>query len=274
MTLSYNRGLFDRFLRILGLGQEPPSIEALAELTRAYLIRIPFENISKLYYRNTLKSTDLPGLERFLDGVEQYHFGGTCYTNNYYLHLLLCHLGYEAKLCGADMSRPDVHLVNIVRVEGREFLVDGGYAAPFLKPMPLDLDREYAFELGDDRFVLSPRDSRGRSQLQLVRNGQSRHGYSVNPRPRRIEEFAEVIAHSYTDAATFMNALLLVRFFDNRALVIHNLEIRESEGSSVTVKPIKDREALPATIEEYFGIPRRISADALSTLGEFRNAWN
>ena len=72
----------------------------------------------------------MPGLDQFLADIENYHFGGTCYTNNYFLKLLLSYLGYDVKLCGADMNRPDVHVVNIVRIEGREFIVDVEYAAP------------------------------------------------------------------------------------------------------------------------------------------------
>lgn len=272
--MSHHQRHFDRYLKILGLEQRPPSIKTLVELTRAHLIRMPFENISKLYYRNTLQLTDLPGLERFLDGIEHYSFGGTCYANNYYLHLLLCHLGYDAKLCGADMSRPDVHLVNIVRVEEREFLVDAGYAAPFLKPMPLDLGQEWACTLGRDRYVLSPGDATGRSRLQMFRDGVPRHGYYVNPKPRRIEEFSGVIAHSFSGEATFMNALLLVRFSDNRSLAINNLDVIESIGSTVTISKIADKAALPSTIEQLFGIPAEIAVIAVNSLGELGDAWN
>jgi N-hydroxyarylamine O-acetyltransferase len=268
-----DRNLFDFYLQLLGIGRNKPSIAALSELTLAQLTRIPFENISKLFYLKREAQTGLPGLTRHLSGIGQYHFGGTCYANNYYFHLLLRHLGYEVKLCGADMSNPDVHLVNIVTVEGRPFLVDGGYAAPLLQPIPLDLDHDFVIELGNDRYVLKPPDEGGRSRLVLFRNGQERHGYLINPKARRIEEFENVIHQSFRPAATFMNAVLLVRFYEDRSVVIHNLQLIESVGKSVQTASIKDRSELTGVIEEHFGIPRPISAEAISSLDDLGDAW-
>jgi N-hydroxyarylamine O-acetyltransferase len=265
--------LFDFYLQLLGVEHRKPSIAALSELTLAQLTRIPFENISKLLYLRRETLTGLPGLARHLSGIGQYHFGGTCYANNYYFHLLLQHLGYDVTLCGADMSKPDVHLVNIVSIEGRPYLVDGGYAAPFLQPMPLDANHDLVIELGNDRYILKPRDENRRSRLLLFRNDQERHGYLINPKARRIEEFENVIHQSFRPAATFMNAVLLVRFHENRSVVIHNLQLIESVDKSVRTVPINDRSELTAVIEECFGIPRSISAEAISSVGEFGDAW-
>jgi hypothetical protein len=44
----------DHYLTILGVVRREPSLEALRELLAAHLTRIPFENISKLYYRQRL----------------------------------------------------------------------------------------------------------------------------------------------------------------------------------------------------------------------------
>jgi len=80
-------------LAILGVARREPSLEALRELLAAHLTRIPFENISKLYYRKRLGLVNLPGIQLYLEGIDKYHFGGTCYSNNYHFHLLLRSLG-------------------------------------------------------------------------------------------------------------------------------------------------------------------------------------
>lgn len=103
-----------RYFRLLSVAPKAPSLDALSELTAVHLTRIPFENISKLYYRRQVRPRRPPDLTRFLDGIEQHHFGGTCYANAFNLHQLLAHLGYDVALCGADMSAPDVHMVNTV----------------------------------------------------------------------------------------------------------------------------------------------------------------
>src|SRR5512146_169462 len=137
--MRLDRELVSRYLDVLGVTATDPSYDGLAELVAAHVTRIPFENVSKLYYKKNLGLTSPPPIELYLDGIEQYHFGGTCYSNNLYLNALLASLGYNVKLCGADMSAPDVHIVSMVRVDGREYIVDAGYGAPFLAPLPRDL---------------------------------------------------------------------------------------------------------------------------------------
>jgi len=254
---------FARYLRVLSVAPRTPSLDALRELTAAHLTRVPFENISKLYYRRQEPPRRPPDLTRFLDGVEQHHFGGTCYANAFNLHQLLTHLGYDVALCGADMSAPDVHMVNVVRLDGRPYLVDVGYAAPFLAPLPLDLAQDQDIAWGRERYVLKPRDATGRSRLELRRDGVLHHAYEVNPSPRRIDEFADVIADSFSDRATFMHALLVARFWPTRSVTLRNLTLIEAEGTSYRLHQVPGLEYLPEVIAEHFLIPPHITREAL-----------
>jgi arylamine N-acetyltransferase len=263
-----------RYLEALGLVRRAPGVEALSEIVRAHMLRVPFENVSKLYNLKVHGRRHLPTLREYLDGIERFHFGGTCYANNYHLNCLLRALGYDAALCGADMSDPDVHLVSIVRLDGREFIVDVGYAAPFLAPLPRDLLEDHVVELGGGRYVLSPQDAEGRSRLSFYRDGVPKHGYRVKPRARRIEDFAGVIADSYRETATFMNAILLARFFDDRSLVIHNLTVIENSGTESRMRPLRDRDELVHAVEEHFGIPPEPLIAALEGLGTLGDAWS
>ena len=148
--------LLRRYLNILGVKRRKPSTHALYELVQAQMMKVPFENVSKLYYKKRHNHQGLLNLEFFLDGIERFHFGGTCYSNNYHFYQLLANLGYEINLCGAAMLHPDVHLVSVVSVEQREYLVDVGYAAPFLSPLPRDLTTDHLIVLGRDQYVLKP----------------------------------------------------------------------------------------------------------------------
>lgn len=125
-------------------------------------------------------------------------------------------------------GRPDVHVVSMVRLEEREWLVDVGYAAPFFEPLRRDLDTEYEIRFGSCRYVLMPRDRRGCSRLQLFPAGELVHGYLAKPEPRSIGHVEGVIRDSYRDSATFMNALVVERFFPGRSVRIHNLTLTES----------------------------------------------
>ena len=76
------------------------------------------------------------------------------------------------KLCGADMKNPDVHIVSMIKIGGRDFIVDCGYAAPFTEPLPVDLKENYVITFGDEKYILNPRDDSGRSKLEQYYKGE------------------------------------------------------------------------------------------------------
>lgn len=265
--------LVDRYLAALGVPRREPGPEALAELVAAHVVRVPFENVSKLYRLRRLGLAGLPPLELFLEGVERHRLGGTCYSNNIHLWSLLVTLGYEARLCGADMSRPDVHVVIVVRLGGREHLVDAGYGAPFFSPLPLDGEEDRVIAWGHERYVLKPRDAEGRSRLELHRGGAPRHGYLAKPGARAPDDFRDVIAESFRPDATFMNAVTICRFEPRGAVVVRNLEVLEVTPRTFTSRALPDRDALVALAEERLGIPGEIVAEAVGALRGLRDAW-
>ena len=71
-----------------------------------------------------------------------------------------------------------------------------------------------------------------------------------------------------------MNAILLARFFPDRSIIIRNLTVIESEGTSVDIHTGAIREKLFRSIEESFGIPARISRDALDGLELSGDPWS
>ncbi len=257
---------FERYLSILGVEAERPSLDHLTRLVRAQVIRVPFENISKLWLKKTRGATYIPSLDEHLDGIERHNLGGTCYANNPYFALLLRRLGYDVTICGADMSKPDVHVVSLVRLDGREYLVDVGYGAPFLEPMPRDLDHTTEIAFGRNRYALHPRDGNGRSRMDHLRDDAMIHGYVVNPESREIDHFDEIICHSYSDEATFMNVVVIERFFPDRSLRIHNFTLTESTPGGATTTQLGDREELVEAIAHHGGFPAGIVREAIEGL--------
>ena len=262
-----------RYLKILGVQKRRPSMDALNELVRAHVLRIPFENLSKLYYKKEYGLQGIPGIERYLEGIERFHFGGTCYSNNFHFNQLLAALGYRIKLCGAAMTNPDVHLVSIVSHGNREYLVDVGYAAPFLMPLPRDLSSDYMISLGRDRYILRPRDGHGRSQMELHRHGGLKQWYVVNPARRLIGEFKHIIEDSFGRDSTFMNTLLMVRFFPECSLVLHNLTLIESRGTQSKSRALNSRDDLIRAIDEHFSISSELSEALVMHMELSGDAW-
>lgn len=265
------RATFARYLDVLGVDAGPPTYETLCRVVRAHLMRIPFENVSKLYAVNRLGLRRIPDLPAYLEGIENEGFGGTCYSNNPYLWSLLRRLGFDASLCGADMpSGPDVHIVIFVRVDGREYLVDVGYAAPFYAPLPRDLDADHEVAFGNERYVLEPQDGAGRSRLHHYRDGKLIHGYLAKPASRAPSHFTAVIEDSYRDTATFMNAVVLVRFRDGESVAIRDDALIHATPSSSTLEKLPTRDDLVAAVVRQFGIREETVREAIAGLGELR----
>jgi N-hydroxyarylamine O-acetyltransferase len=257
---------FERYLAILGVEPESPSLDHLSRLVRAQITRVPFENISKLWLKKTQNAAYIPSLEEHLEGIERFNFGGTCYANNPYFAHLLRHLGYDVEICGADMTRPDVHVVSVVRLAGHEYLVDVGYGAPFFEPMARDLGHAHEIVFGRNRYLLHPQDDHRRSRMDHFRDGDLIHGYVVNPEPRTIDHFDEVIHHSYSQDATFMNVVVIERFFSNRSVRFHNLTLTESTAGGSTTTQLSDKEELTGAIEHHCGFPAEMVALAIEDI--------
>jgi arylamine N-acetyltransferase len=107
----------------------------------------------------------------------------------------------------------------------------------------------------------------------MHRDGELRHGYWINPSPRQITEFSGVIADSFSRHATFMNALLIVRFHRAGSVSLHNLQLRESNGPVTRTHAIPGPDALPAVIEQCFGIDSQLARRALAGIDLSRNVF-
>jgi len=270
--VTYQKKLFNKYLELLEVENSEPSFELLGKIVKAHLIKVPFENISKLLYKKQGMNY-IPDLPAYLNGIEQYNFGGTCYANNYYLYLLLEHLGFDIKLCGADMKNPDVHLISMVKIDEHEYIVDGGYAAPFLKPLPRDFPGEYVISTGRDKYIIKPKDENGRTKVEQYYDGKLKHWYRAKLQPRKIDEFRKVIEDSYADDAIFMNALRITHFSENGSLVLKNLFLTETNGLESETIEITRKE-IPAVVREKFGMPEELVREAVSGLKELRDIYD
>jgi N-hydroxyarylamine O-acetyltransferase len=272
--MEVTENAFNKYLDILNIRKKPPSMQYLKELIKAQLIRIPFEDISKIYYRKQLNIRGLPDFEIYLNGIEKYNFGGTCYPINYYFNRLLKHVGFAVKLCGADMSKPDVHMLNIVTLENKEYLVDAGFAAPFFAPIPRDLKDDFIFSRGEVMYKIKPVNEINRSVIELYEKDEFRMNYIANPLPRDIHEFEGVIEDSFSERSTFINSLFLARHYEDKTIAIYNLKLTEHSANITTNHEIKTREELIETVHREFEIPVDIIEPVIKAMSKLREELN
>jgi N-hydroxyarylamine O-acetyltransferase len=264
--------LFDKYLHLLGVERSFPSYQMLCQIIKAHLTKVPFENISKLLYKKQGLNY-IPDLPTYLDGIEKYKFGGTCYANNYFLYLLLKDLGYDIKLCGADMKNPDVHIISIVKIDNKEYLIDAGNAAPFFEPLPTFLTEDYIIEFGNEEYILKPKDETGKIKIEQYSAGKLQHWYTTLALERKIEDFRKVIEESYSNDAVFMNAVRITRYSAKWSKVLKNFSFTE-----IAENEYKTRKIIPAylssEIEMNFGMPLIVVNEAIGSIKELKDIYD
>jgi arylamine N-acetyltransferase len=252
-----------RYLRVLGIDGTPSGLDGLRALVRAHVIRVPFENISKLLLFGRERNARALTLAEFLDGIEHHDLGGTCYSSNPFLAQLLRALGYDADLLGADMSEPNVHTCIRVRVDGFEYHVDAGYGSPFYEPMRLDA-LPHAIDWGRCRYVLEPSDRSGVLVMSHFEDGRRKHGYVVHPPARDPGFFLPIVISSFEPSRTFMRCIRIARFFDGYSVDLRDRLLTISRPGSSSDSRLDTAAELRDALDDVLRMPRCPVEEALA----------
>ena len=104
----------------------PPSLELLQKICTAFSQNVPYSTIR--YLNVPLADRCIPTLEQ-VKQIGLHRRGGLCYETNVFLHWLLAGVGFDIDFLYGTAYRygknPN-HALNVVRVEGKDYLVDGG----------------------------------------------------------------------------------------------------------------------------------------------------
>jgi arylamine N-acetyltransferase len=263
--------LYARYLRRLGIEGVPSGLAGLQEIVRRHVLRVPFENVSKLLLYEREGAGRAFSLEEFLDGIERYDLGGTCYTCNPYLTGLLRHLGYDADLLGADMSVPDIHTCIRVRVDGIPYHVDCGYGGPFREPLRLDRVPHVFFE-GSIQYILGPNAHPNAYELKSLSGGQRVHGYVVHDPPRAAAFFEPVIRKSFAAGQTFMNHLRIVQIFEDHSVELFDRHLILHRGSASVQTELANLAELKRAVAVELAMPRCPIERALAAMERISGA--
>lgn len=256
-----------RYLRLLGFDEPPSGVEGLRSLVVRQVCCVPFENISKLMMYGRERRARLTGLPEYLDGIEFHDFGGTCYTANPYFAQLLAALDYDVDLLAASMRTPNVHTCIRVRMEGKEYHVDVGYAAPFRQPIPLD---RLPLEIhdGSDRYVVGRSEDGGELTIGAFSGRDRIHGYRVHDKPLTIDFFEQTILHSYLPSKTFMTCLRVARFSEQGSVHLRNCFLTINDGRDQTTRQLGKLSELEETFAGPLAMPRCPVREAVAVLEE------
>jgi arylamine N-acetyltransferase len=125
----------------VSLDSDVTKLEFLQLLQTHQLVKVPWENLTQHYSWHGLICVSIPHL--FAKIIHSPGRGGYCMEANYLFHIFLYSLGFDTHMLGARIFRGSLyggwtHNVNVVRISGQRYLLDGGYGprGP-IKPFPL-----------------------------------------------------------------------------------------------------------------------------------------
>ena len=226
----------DAYLDRIGL----PGGGALAEVHRAHLATIPFENLDVLLGQGV--SVDLPDVERKLVHARR---GGYCYEHAILLGAALERLGFTVHRRLARIGDPTVtprprsHLVLFVLVDDVWHLADTGYGTGLLFPVPLVDGLETTQGGWTFRTVLL---ADGAWQLRELRSGHWFTHYTVPPEATFLVDVAAANWFTSTSPTSrFTPQLVVQRKDESRAHMLTGRElVVESAAGRESVTTVTD----------------------------------
>lgn len=204
--MTSTRAVADLYLGHLRLSREAPALDYLHRIIRHHQLRVPFETLTKLIdYEPGLRRGDfMPPISEYVERIVTRGAGGLCWTLARGLHFLLIELGFDASLMYMDPG----HCCVRVELPDGPYYADVGYAAPIYRAYPLF--ESFSLDTHRETFDYSVRED----GILVTRNpGPAKR---LDPSPRRIEEFRELIAAANDWAApeSFLHRLAYARDAD------------------------------------------------------------
>jgi arylamine N-acetyltransferase len=101
-------------------------------LQKHQLVKVPWENLSQHYsWHHTVHVSPQHLFRKIV--TENNNRGGYCFEANYFFHYILLSLGFVVYLAGSRVHRGNgeyggwTHVVNLITIAGKKYMVDGGY---------------------------------------------------------------------------------------------------------------------------------------------------
>ncbi len=246
--------LYRKYLSTLGWVGDP----GLHELVRSHLMKVPFENVSKLLRVASNPDPEPFSMEEFVSGVKTQDLGGTCYALNRFLAELLQFLDYDVELRAAKIDGRDrAHVVLLVTFEDVKYLVDVGFGAPFYDLLPL-AEVPHKIAHGDTTYELR-RHPLFAKQFEMTKTvkGSKKVTYSfVEGLAVEASAFDAEAKASFQPGAAFLDCLHITRFFDSRAYSLQNNRLVTTSHNVTTIQELGSVQEVEDVVRERMLLDR------------------
>jgi N-hydroxyarylamine O-acetyltransferase len=234
----------DAYLERIGLRGRP----ALAEIHRAHVSAIPFENLDP--YRGTAVSLELVDLQRKL---VQERRGGYCFEHNLLLKGALEALGAVvepvlARVGDRATERSRTHLLLRVHVDGGVWHADVGFGrGTLLEPIPFGPGEEHVQEGWRFRVIADGPEL----VLRTVTDGEWVDGYTFVPEPVPLVDIETSNWYTATHPRSpFVSAGISAAMYDPEAVAV---SLSDWSGSLILTELTPESRAVTPVEPEQVG---------------------
>lgn len=163
------------------------NLSSLRLIQRQHLLRVPFENLDIHLNKNLIFD-----LESLYNKIVIQKRGGICYELNWLLYHLLVDIGFNVRVLGGKVLEHNGtyfdHMLLVVDLNSKEYLVDVGFGDNFLEPLAFDIGYEQNDQKG--LFKISQIDE---SHFELKKFSDEINDfiteYTFENAPKKIEDF-------------------------------------------------------------------------------------
>ncbi len=236
----------DAYLDRIGQERATSSADALRELAKAHVLAIPFENVDVV-----LKQHKGIALDDVVAKLVGRHRGGYCYEHGSLFSSAVEQLGYPVRRLVSRVqpqkNGPCTHMTLVVEADGVQHLVDVGFGAGMLVPMPL-VDGAVVDQAGWPHRLVADGDW-WRLQRLEGDDWTDLHTFTLTPMHRIDYE----VYHHYTSThprSPFTGRLVIMRLEDglSRKLIGDEFIVERPDGTNETTTVPPER--LDATLRE------------------------
>lgn len=228
------------YLKLLGIQIEPPSVSFLEAIVKNHLAKVPYESLSKIIRLHEI-GPSIPSLEEFVGGIAEKTYGGTCFAQNFYLNHILNYLGFKSKLIGFRKDGFLSHLSLRINIQGSNYFVDVGLMSSFAGPFRIHPMESFKKNIGNQRFIFSPKSDFENYSLEIFRDGKLIRGFDSSSLGYTEQDLEVGIRKTFERSARFMTTVCVHRVFETHSLGIWNKSFYR----------INDREHLVRQIQSY-----------------------
>jgi len=228
------------------------NLESLNALIKKHIELFPFSSTNVLLERElSLENKSL--FKRVINDNN----GGYCFEHNKIFYHILKELGYEVRTLmarvtlGGSVSNARTHRVNLVTIEGEDYLVDVGFGS--LGPsVAISIYSEIRTRHNGSAFVVRELDEE--FYLQNLKNESlTLYVFDLAKYSEKDCELGHFYSHKHPEAI-FVNHLVVSKILENKVIhILNNIFITE-EGSSELKVEITSKDHLAAILEFDFGM--------------------